>query len=87
MLDSLGVKSVQLMTNNPRKIAGLEQLGIKVTGRIPLVVPANRYNRRYLRTKAAKSGHLMSDPALEQMERPIVVTKTGSRSEPDDVAS
>ncbi|MEA2538168.1 MAG: cyclohydrolase [Chloroflexota bacterium] len=86
MLDSLGVKSVRLMTNNPRKIAGLEQLGIKVTGRIPLVVPANRYNRHYLRTKATKSGHLMPDPALEQAERPIVTTRRGTSSEPIDVA-
>jgi hypothetical protein len=40
VLASLNVGSIRLMTNNPRKIAGLEQLGIRVTGRIPLVIPA-----------------------------------------------
>lgn len=72
MLDSLGVKSVKLMTNNPRKIEGLQALGIQVTGRLPLVIPANPYNRRYLRTKARKSGHLIEDRALEQADEPLI---------------
>ncbi len=72
MLDSLGVKSVKLMTNNPRKIQGLRALGIQVTGRLPLVIPANPYNRRYLRTKARKSGHLIEDRALEQADEPLI---------------
>jgi GTP cyclohydrolase II len=72
MLNSLGVRSVRLMTNNPRKLDGLRELGVDVVDRIPLVIPANRYNRRYLATKAAKSGHLMGDPGLEQQELPEV---------------
>jgi GTP cyclohydrolase II len=57
MLVSLNVNSVRLMTNNPKKIGQLEHHGIKITGRIPHVMPATRYNRCYLETKAARSGH------------------------------
>jgi GTP cyclohydrolase II len=59
MLMSLKVKSVQLMTNNPRKINDLQRLGIHVTGRIPHVLPPNPHNEFYLRTKAQKSGHMI----------------------------
>ena len=76
MLESLQVKSVRLMTNNPRKIDGLQALGIKVTGRIPLVIPPNPYNRFYLETKVRKSGHLIEFDGngrfMEQDDRPIV---------------
>jgi GTP cyclohydrolase II len=76
MLGSLDVKSIQLMTNNPRKIDGLRELGVKVNGRIPLVIPANEYNRSYLETKAIRSGHLIDVEGrkhfLEQIDRPIV---------------
>jgi len=76
MLSLLQVRSVHLMTNNPRKIAGLEALGVRVTGRIPLVIPPTESNRFYLETKAAKSGHLIDfggrQRLVEQMDRPIV---------------
>jgi GTP cyclohydrolase II len=76
MLDSLKVKSIRLMTNNPRKINDLTAHGIKITGRIPLVIPPNPHNRFYLETKAAKSGHLMDfegkEHLPEQMDRPVV---------------
>jgi GTP cyclohydrolase II len=76
MLALLQVRSVRLMTNNPKKIAGLEALGVTVTGRIPLVIPPNAYNRFYLETKAAKSGHLIDFDGHahlpEQADRPIV---------------
>lgn len=58
MLDSLGIARVRLMTNNPAKIEKLKALGIEVVERVPLVVPANAHNRRYLEVKA-KSGHLL----------------------------
>lgn len=61
MLQHLGVRSLRLMTNNPRKIDALEQLGISVTERIALHIKKNRFNRRYLQTKASKLGH-MADP-------------------------
>lgn len=58
MLEYLGIGAVRLMTNNPRKIAALEQMGVKVAERIPLMVARNPYNDRYLTTKADKLGHL-----------------------------
>jgi GTP cyclohydrolase II len=57
MLRALGVRSVQLMTNNPRKVDGLRLHGITVAGRTPLVTPANRFNASYLLTKQKRSGH------------------------------
>jgi len=59
MLQQLGVNSLQLMTNNPRKIDALKQLGIVVTERIALQVKTNKFNQRYLQTKASKLGHLI----------------------------
>ena len=67
MLTSLNVGSIRLMTNNPDKIRQLERLGIKVTGRIPHVMPANEFNRFYLQTKAARSGHQIDLPAQEDL--------------------
>ncbi|MBI5053518.1 MAG: GTP cyclohydrolase II [Chloroflexi bacterium] len=76
MLDSMRIKSVRLITNNPRKIEGLKTFGINVTGRIPLVIPPNPYNAFYLETKATKSGHLMdvhgNERLPEQADRLIV---------------
>ncbi len=76
MLRSLKVKSIRLMTNNPRKLAGLTALGIQITDRIPLIIPPNPYNRFYLQTKATKSGHLLDtngkEHLLEQTDRPVV---------------
>lgn len=59
MLKALGVRSVELMTNNPRKLQGLRDAGAKVIGRIPLVMPANHFNATYLMTKQKRSGHLL----------------------------
>ena len=59
MLQSLGVESVKIMTNNPKKIADLKRNGIQVTGRLPLEIPPNPHNLKYLQTKKAKSGHLL----------------------------
>ena len=58
IIELLGIASVRLMTNNPAKITGLKREGIAVTGRIPVVVPANRVNGRYLATKRTRLGHL-----------------------------
>jgi GTP cyclohydrolase II len=58
MLKLLGVRSVDLATNNPRKMFGLRSHGIDVSARVPLVIAANPHNDRYLRTKAEK-GHLL----------------------------
>ncbi|MCB9367382.1 MAG: GTP cyclohydrolase II [Calditrichaeota bacterium] len=59
MLKALGVKSVKLLSNNPKKVAGLEQYGMPVTERVQHQLPSNRHNHNYLKTKARKSGHLL----------------------------
>ncbi len=59
MLAQFGVARVRLMTNNPRKIEALEQAGIEVSERVPLLVNRNAFNTGYLDTKAAKMGHMM----------------------------
>lgn len=76
MLMSLKIKSVQLMTNNPKKINQLTQYGIQVDGRIPHIMQPNEHNRFYLETKAAKSGHMIDfrgrEHLPEQSDHPIV---------------
>lgn len=76
MLTSLKVRSIRLITNNPRKMDQLTHYGIKITGRIPIVIPPNRYNEFYLRTKAEKSGHWIDfsgkEHLEEQIDRPII---------------
>ena len=59
MLELLGYKSVRLLTNNPNKVAGLKAAGVKVAARVRHAFPDNEHNRAYLRTKAAKAGHLL----------------------------
>lgn len=76
MLASLSVGSVQLLTNNPKKISELEKLSVEVTGRIPHVIPANEWNRLYLETKASRSGHLIEfegKPRMPEQNDPIIV--------------
>ena len=60
MVKTLKIKSVQLMTNNPEKISALEEIGVKVTARIPLVMKPGVHNKKYLRTKQEK-GHLLDE--------------------------
>ncbi len=57
-LRELGIHSVRLLTNNPAKITALEQYGIAVAGRLPLVASVNAYNQRYLKAKLDRAGHL-----------------------------
>jgi len=61
MLDHVGIRSLRLMTNNPRKVAAMEKLGIQVVERLPLQVNRNPYNENYLTTKASKLGHWLKD--------------------------
>jgi len=58
MLKNLGLTQVRLLTNNPDKVADLEQHGITVSERVPHAFPSNRHNEQYLETKKAKGGHL-----------------------------
>jgi len=57
MLDLLGVTQVRLLTNNPNKVAGLEAAGIGVIERLPIILPTNPHNERYLATKRDRTGH------------------------------
>ncbi len=59
ILNDLGVHQIRLMTNNPVKRAGIEGYGLEVTGRVPIEIPPNDINRRYLKTKKEKMGHLL----------------------------
>ncbi|MBR4986324.1 MAG: GTP cyclohydrolase II [Proteobacteria bacterium] len=60
MIRALGVKSIDLYTNNPRKIEGLKSCNIVVSGREPIIIEPNEFNDRYLRTKQIRSGHLLN---------------------------
>ncbi len=59
VLLDLGIKSMRLMTNNPKKIIGLEGYGLSVTEQVPVTVRPNRFNREYLDVKRGKMGHLI----------------------------
>ncbi len=59
MLNDLGIKQIRLITNNPRKIAGLKGYGLEVVDRVPLLIEATDYNSTYLATKAKKLGHML----------------------------
>lgn len=69
MLRDLGVRQIRLLTNNPRKIKGLEGYGLQVVERVPIQIPENVNNTDYLHTKQAKLGHLLTFDALEQNEQ------------------
>lgn len=60
ILKDLGVRQMRLLTNNPRKIKGLEGYGLEVVERVPIQMDANEDNKSYLRTKKSKLGHLLS---------------------------
>ena len=59
MLVDMGIRKLRLLTNNPCKIAGLEGYGLEIVERVPIVIPANAHDRRYLDTKREKMGHLI----------------------------
>jgi 3,4-dihydroxy 2-butanone 4-phosphate synthase/GTP cyclohydrolase II len=61
ILHDLGLSKLRLMTNNPRKIVGLEGYGLQIVERLPIVIPSNPTNAKYLRTKIEKFGHLFEE--------------------------
>ena len=69
MLKALKVRSIDLMTNNPRKIDDIARHGIHVNSRIPHIMQPNKYNRYYLETKATKSGHMLEFPDGKRLEK------------------
>ncbi|MBK1986094.1 bifunctional 3,4-dihydroxy-2-butanone-4-phosphate synthase RibB/GTP cyclohydrolase II RibA [Sphaerospermopsis aphanizomenoides BCCUSP55] len=86
ILMDLGVKKIRLITNNPRKIAGVKGYGLEVVDRVPLLIEANDYNSYYLATKAKKLGHMLLQTylvtvALHWEDEPELVTKRYERLE------
>ena len=76
MLQSLGIASIQLMTNNPAKMEQLKQYGVKISRRLPHLLPPNLHNRFYLETKARRSGHFIDftgTPHLQEQSDPVIV--------------
>jgi 3,4-dihydroxy 2-butanone 4-phosphate synthase/GTP cyclohydrolase II len=57
ILADLGLSKIRLLTNNPKKIVGLEGYGLKVIDRVPIIVRPSKSNKRYLKTKKEKLGH------------------------------
>ncbi len=62
ILHDLGLRRLRLLTNNPKKLAGLQGYGLEIEGQMPLVVPPNQHNQKYLDTKREKMGHLYGGP-------------------------
>ena len=63
ILVELGLHNIRLLTNNPKKVIGLEGYGLKVVETVPIIAPPNKYNRRYLETKKKKMGHSLEIPS------------------------
>jgi 3,4-dihydroxy 2-butanone 4-phosphate synthase / GTP cyclohydrolase II len=64
ILADLGLSTIRILTNNPRKITGIEGFGLRVVEQVPIEVPPNAENRRYLETKRAKLGHRLHHQEL-----------------------
>jgi len=61
ILSELGVRKIRLLTNNPRKIIGLEGYGLEIVERVPIEIEANKSNLKYLKAKQEKLGHLLEN--------------------------
>lgn len=59
ILADLGLKTIRLMTNNPKKVVGLDGYGLEITEQVPIRVKPNAHNKKYLKSKAEKMGHLL----------------------------
>jgi 3,4-dihydroxy 2-butanone 4-phosphate synthase/GTP cyclohydrolase II len=59
ILVDLGLRTIRLLTNNPKKVVGLEGYGLEITELVPIRAPSNRHNAQYLRAKREKLGHLI----------------------------
>ena len=79
ILVDLGLSSIKLLTNNPRKIVGIEAYGLRVTDQLPIEHPAGAHNAEYLRAKAQKLGHLLHHQGLALDEQMIHEERTRDR--------
>ena len=76
ILADLGVRKIRLLTNNPKKVVGLSAYGLEIVERVPIEIPANENNRRYLFTKQSKLGHVL---------RQFGKTETETETETNDI--
>jgi len=83
ILLDLGLSSIRILTNNPRKIVGLEGYGLSVTGREPIEIEPTHHNRTYLETKRSKLGHILPapvEPALGDAPGTVMPPATSARA-------
>jgi 3,4-dihydroxy 2-butanone 4-phosphate synthase / GTP cyclohydrolase II len=66
ILLDLGIRQIRLLTNNPKKVVGVDGYGLRIVERVPIQIAPNQDNRRYLQTKKDKLGHL-----LDEMDQPM----------------
>ena len=78
ILLDLGVTDLLLMTNNPRKIVGLEGYGLRVIDRVEIIAPANPESERYMETKRDKMGHLI--PRSAPVGKPVQRAQPGAKT-------
>lgn len=72
ILVDLGIRNIRLLTNNPRKVVGLDGYGLNIVERVPIQIPPNDVNKRYLQTKLTKLDHLLQAELAEpEAQRPV----------------
>ena len=64
ILAELGLSKIKLLTNNPRKIEGLEKYGLEIVERVPIEIKPNKINKKYLKTKKEKLGHYLEEKGV-----------------------
>ena len=64
ILADLGLSTIKLLTNNPKKIEGIEKYGLEIVERVPIVIKPNKINRKYLKTKQEKLGHYLEEKGV-----------------------
>ncbi|GMJ03465.1 Arabidopsis thaliana riboflavin A1, riboflavin A1, RED FLUORESCENT IN DARKNESS 1 [Hibiscus trionum] len=84
ILRDLGVRTMKLMTNNPAKYKGLKGYGLAIAGRVPLLTPITKENKRYLATKRAKMGHVYD---FTSSMNSVIIGGNGNTTEAMDAAS
>ncbi len=86
ILVDLGLSSIRLLTNNPKKIVGLEGYGLRVTDQVPIEHPPGEHNREYLRAKKERMGHLLHHQGLALDEEMILEERIQDRERANDEA-
>jgi 3,4-dihydroxy 2-butanone 4-phosphate synthase/GTP cyclohydrolase II len=86
ILADLGLSSIRILTNNPKKIRGLEGYGLSVTSQLPIEHAPNAHNEAYLRTKAQRMGHTLHHQGLNLDEELLHAERTHSGTSEQDRA-